>query len=947
MASKGPSLRKNIIKSSSSSSTSTTAVDPAAAYTSAIYKQRDAIALFQGFDEYKELSKTRTWPARDLEPTAEKIKGKVLKAFQEADGKPSDGRWDNVVKLLRLSCTQGSNYRWLAPQKHIAEELEPFDRQTWGEEISDMIRRKWNPRSGPAYEEELKNRAVKEWVPTEAYPTRETAVVKQILEKKEWAASILVLVKAWFRETTLDASTEIRVITEKRKLVKLLESFLDTLTPADSIYGARVKTLEKEHWILEITNFVQRNGAPGLLRSTSDNLSFNAKESKTIALRERVANWRVSVPVGSEEEESRDGLNKTKKRTAVNPVAKRNSIESSAVKSSAAKLMVAGKRSVSRNPQGADASGDIPKDLALPSQPSFHSSQIKHSTPKDMHYTIPAPILPSSSPLSSAIPSSPSCQPRIVKTNNTAASNNNFKRPRSPSPGSRFTKQPRLEVDLENGITKPDVDSPMKVDMQNHSPGRMAPPPPPLTSSPMSSIPIATVLCTPAPDANARRKMPTLTQLLTNKKRNKSSSFILPSSSGNRANAGSSRASSSTAPPSATDEPVVPSSSPPAPCEPVSTSGTGVTEKAPCTSTSKSANLNLDQNSTDNTVKRIAPTAQETQTSVTSTTGAQHQPEYTASGYAIGIPLSVLDGFAGRGDSSGSAEPNEPTARIKNGNGNGSGKEEELKEEKMDVAKEKETKKKSRKPRGYFGLDDVDLDSSTKLKPGVVRPYADGEDDVEATVTPKQKHNNTSHPFDVSSLPEFTVNLSAFDPPQVSTQPRRSSGGSGKGANENDIPQFVEVGFGFGGLPWEDGGNNLDDDESESEVELGLGLNSDNAAAVVPSPDDIGYGSPHAIFDKSGAINVRSLEDDPTAHGLALLSTPALNSTAKNSMLKDGQEPGVEQGVDMDIDGVEDGDGDGGVFGLSYQSQMDVEGSVKIFSRTMDQEIGEDLGSST
>ena len=35
-----------------------------------------------------------------------------------------------------------------------------------------------------------------------------------------------------------------------------------------------------------------------------------------------------------------------------------------------------------------------------------------------------------------------------------------------------------------------------------------------------------------------------------------------------------------------------------------------------------------------------------------------------------------------------------------------------MKEEKMDVAKEKETKKKSRKPRGYFGLDDVDLDSS-------------------------------------------------------------------------------------------------------------------------------------------------------------------------------------------------------------------------------------------
>jgi hypothetical protein len=53
----------------------------------------------------------------------------------------------------------------------------------------------------------------------------------------------------------------------------------------------------------------------------------------------------------------------------------------------------------------------------------------------------------------------------------------------------------------------------------------------------------------------------------------------------------------------------------------------------------------------------------------------------------------------------------------------------------------------------------------------------------------------------------------------------------------------------------------------------------------------------------------------------------------------------VERGVDMDIDGVEDRDEDGGAsgFGYSYQSQMDVEGSMKIFSRTMDQEIGEDL----
>ncbi|KAE9408342.1 hypothetical protein BT96DRAFT_696761 [Gymnopus androsaceus JB14] len=175
----------------------------------------------------------------------------------------------------------------------------------------------------------------------------------------------------------------------------------------------------------------------------------------------------------------------------------------------------------------------------------------------------------------------------------------------------------------------------------------------------------------------------------------------------------------------------------------------------------------------------------------------QHQPEFTAEGYRIDLPLSVFDGF-GTSQSAG----NNSLLRLDIGTEDGRGKK------KDDTSDDEGTgsgkKKKEKKKRGYFGMEDIDLKSPTKLKPGVVRPFAESEeeDDEEGsdqeevremdmaggpstspiTPQPKKIHSgslwtlslSTSQSAFESQLPDFTLDEDAFDPQRISTQ-RRSA----------------------------------------------------------------------------------------------------------------------------------------------------------------------------
>lgn len=322
-----------------------------------------------------------------------------------------------------------------------------------------------------------------------------------------------------------------------------------------------------------------------------------------------------------------------------------------------------------------------------------------------------------------------------------------------------------------------------------------------------------------------------------------------------------------------------------------------MTERAPSSVAGPS-----NSNSISQTAVRAPPTAvHETQTftsAVTSTYSVQHQPEFTASGYAIDLPLSVIDGFVGHGGSGGGSVEGDGVDGYSNNN---------LKVKDKGKAIEGQSPKK----RGYFGMEDVDLTSPTKLRPGVVRPFAgssedeDEDDGGEAkNFTPKNKIST----LNASQLPDFTHDLDAFDPPEASTQPRRkSNGGSTHGGGGN-----LYSGNGFGAAPWANGVNDGEDDDF-----------NDNA----DSPD-YNYVASQSIFTKDGAINVRSFDDDPTVHSQAFFSIPGLDSPIKKTKKNKGW-------TETEHERPEENDG----FGFGYSSQFDVDGDVEMVSKLIDRDV--------
>lgn len=392
-----PKAQKRSAKSSSSAS-SRTAVDPSvSAYTLEIYRKRNALSRLpiNDSDEEDSACKGKRKAANNAE-SVDDIRDRIVKASKAAHWNPADGRWATVRQLLQLTCTRGRDFRWIVPEKKQSVASPPLELRLWSEQVSQLLRRKWKPRSGPEYEKELLYRAQKEWVPTESYPTRETAVVKQILEKREWEADILELVQQWLASSTQDGSTEIRVILAKKKLVDSLKTFLDALLPQDAPDAARVKNFQKEHWVTEVTHFFKQNGAPTLTRNSTSNLSVASKERKSVALHEKVKTWQQTLLVETKDRprrasdapsEASSSKSKTKRketaestttlRKSAQPVAKQSSLEFAVSKSSANKLAGKPKGSIPRDPPRVDddlLSNDSHHDvhIGLPSQVCVH-----------------------------------------------------------------------------------------------------------------------------------------------------------------------------------------------------------------------------------------------------------------------------------------------------------------------------------------------------------------------------------------------------------------------------------------------------------------------------------------------------------------------------------------------------------------------------------------------
>ncbi|KAJ3715685.1 hypothetical protein C8R42DRAFT_725495 [Lentinula raphanica] len=954
---------------STSSSSASKTVDPAiSAYTREITRKRKALARLPNYDTGdKEVADDEV--REDEAYAMDVLKGQVLKAAKAAHWKPSDGRWAAISQILRLSCTQGHNFHWIAPQKQT-EAAAPFDLDIWSEEVSDLLRRRWRPRAGPAYEKELLRRAQKEWIPTEAYPTRETAVVKQILEKKEWTADILKIVRSWFTTSTQDGSTEIRDILAKQKLVDSLPPFLETLIPSDASDASLVKDDQKEQWVIQVTHFIQHNGEPSpLVRNFSSSMSLIPTEDKDLALRERVANWQQTLmdhhllpsdapPTSGlvqSKSKSKDKETTTARKTA-HPITAQTALAFGVSKPSANKLVGTAKPkpSTSRNPPpppdddmaNGDSHDNIP--IGFPSQPlSFHSSQIKHSTPKESAFATVEETVPSSSLSAPPLPTSPSRPPPITSVFGDVTAEPAFKRPTSPSTSTintRPTKKPRTNEAIHDAGSG----SPMIVDNAKKLPSRSStnsripsqpPPPPPPSSSPLSAPP-PTPEDTKKQGTTKKNRLPTLTELLSARKN------ATPTKKKNTLAVVSTPRPARKEPHSTVDGP-----SAPAPvANPVSrTSGLPATtataaalsrhvsvssqksgravdhakDRASSLHDTKSSR-SKDENGTDTgsvrTQTAMVNAMHETQTS-TSTYTVQHQPEFTASGYAIDLPLSVIDGFVGREGGGGGSSVDDDYRDPK-----GKGKE-------VEGGKPRKQEKKEKKKRGYFGMDDIDLTSPTRLKPGVVRPFADsssedgeeGERGDDARVgtggavaldkysTPK----NRLSAFDESLLPDFTNDLDAFDPPQASTQPRRSNSGNGDGNKPKRHTKKL-----FGAAPWADG---MSDDDEEEEEEVPMDEDEQ---------EELGYAAPQTIFTKDGAINVRSLDDDPTVHGQAFFSMPQLDSPVKKRKLRKGVGESRSGGGG---DGNAQGDQDAFVFG--YSSQKDVEGDVEMVSRFIDRDV--------
>ncbi|KAF5393951.1 hypothetical protein D9757_000318 [Collybiopsis confluens] len=869
---------------SSSSSTSATAIRPSvSAYYLEISRKRTILSRIPDLDsESKDDGAARKSNGKQrADVNVSDVQERVLNAYRNAKGNPANGRWAEVVQLLSLSCTRGGQYRFIAPQKQLDQSPESFDLQSWAKEVSDLLREEWVFNSGPEYERDLLRRANKEWKPTEVYPTRETAVITQILEKKDWAEDIHTITQRWLTSSTADSSTEIQVILEKQKLVKALPHFLETLIPDGALDPPKVKHIEKEQWIVEVTRFFQRNGSHALVPNSTSNLSFTTREKKHHAIWEKVQNWQQNVVAGADGVQQGASSSKSGKATA-KKVAKQNSIEFPASKSSAARLAldVKGKGSPKiRTPPTIDededeheASSNIPRpdfDAGpIPSQLSFHSSQIKHSTPKGpLKHRIPSPVEepgPSSSPISaSALDFSPNIRTK-------PAPGLAFKRPHSPSlPAQpRPTKQPRKsnQVVVQGSPMAVDSspppkpariaaadDSPMVVDTANPSRGhgQKVASLLDMSSSPLSPVPAGP--CTPTKTKpSGRKKLPTLTELLSARKAqaeaagspHKKDTLAIVSSPSNG------KKSTNPVPP------------PPARSKPSVQSPKGE-RKASVPSGGGGSSVN-------GVAAKKAALTSETQTSlVTSTSSVQHQPEFTASGYAVDLPLSMIDGYVGPmqglGDELGGEKIGEMRAGTKNRD---------------------------------FGIDDVDLTSPTKLQPGVFRPFADllsssgfrDEEENNGQVTPRRR-------IDRSQLPDFTNNLSAFDPPQVSTQPRLSTGSHG-GSHGMD--------YGFGARPWESAGMEDEDEDDDN----------------VPASSEFGFGAPQAIFTEDGAINIQSLDDDPTTRSPAFFSMPGLDSPVKKSRRK-----------------ARLGEVANAPFSFGYDSQLDVD--VERVEKLIDQDVSE------
>ncbi|KAJ3775813.1 hypothetical protein FB446DRAFT_723773 [Lentinula raphanica] len=693
---------------STSSSSASKTVDPSiSAYTREITRKRKALARLPNYDTGdKEVADDEV--RKDEAYAMDVLKGQVLKAAKAAHWKPSDGRWAAISQILRLSCTQGHNFHWIAPQKQT-EAAAPFDLDIWSEEVSDLLRRRWRPRAGPAYEKELLRRAQKEWIPTEAYPTRETAVVKQILEKKEWTADIVKIVRSWFTTSTQDGSTEIRDILAKQKLVDSLPPFLETLIPSDASDASLVKDDQKEQWVIQVTHFIQHNGEPSpLVRNFSSSMSLIPTEDKDLALREKVANWQqtlidhhllpsdvppTSGPVQSKSK-SKDKETTTARKTA-HPITAQTALAFGVSKPSANKLVGTAKpkRFTSRNPPpppdddmaNGDSHDNIP--IGFPSQPlSFHSSQIKHSTPKESAFATVEETVPSSSLSAPPLPTSPSRPPPITSVFGDVTAEPAFKRPKSPSTSTintRPTKKPRTNEAIHDAGSG----SPMIVDNAKKLPSHSStnsripsqPPPPPPSSSPLSAPP-PTPEDTKKQGATKKNRLPTLTELLSARKN------ATPTKKKNTLAVVSTPRPARKEPHSTVDGPSarVPVANPVSRTSglPATTATAAALSRHVSVSSQKSGRAvdhakadpksdSLDRASSLNGTRssrskdengkdtgsgvRMQPaivnTLHESQASTSMATSSytvQHQPEFTASGYAIDLPLSVIDGFVGR-----------------------------------------------------------------------------------------------------------------------------------------------------------------------------------------------------------------------------------------------------------------------------------------------------------
>ncbi|KAJ4001168.1 hypothetical protein F5050DRAFT_1803432 [Lentinula boryana] len=945
-------------------------VDPSiSAYTLEISRKRKALSRLpiDDNDEKEECDESEVEACTDKrrrlgdhEDAAEDVlKALVLKASQAAHCNPSDGRWATVRQILRLSCTQGRNYRWIAPQKQL-EASASLDLRLWSEQVSELLRRRWKPRAGPEYEKELLRRVQKEWVPTEAYPTRETAVVKQILEKKEWVMDIMKFVQQWLTSSTRDGSTEIRDILAKKKLVDSLQVFLESLIMSDAPNAALAKDYHKEQWVMQVTQFIQRNGAPALIRNSSSNPSLTSTENKNFALQEKVKNWQQTLkdhPPLPSAAPSNSGSTKSKsKRTETVTTAPRKVAQSatkqtalgfSVSKSSASRLAGMSKPTVyaRRNPPPV-VDDDISSDeshhdahIGLPSQPlSFRSSQIKHSTPKDGALAAVEGPAPSSSLSAPPLHTSPSRPPRITSVLGNEA-DPSFKRPQSPS-SARMNTRPSKQARTDKNAKIHNDGPPMKDNSVKPSHSTRIPPSQSLpTSSPLSPPPATPDNGSGGKNEKKKNDVPTLMELLSarkatplKKKKNKNTLTIISTPRPNR-----NEHQSFVAP-----APIISRTSTASELAlPSGDKGTAstraflsrhVNSQAKTRERVLSSNVAGPSNSKHEGQAagvRIPPVVaiHETQTStsvITSTYSVQHQPEFTASGYAIDLPLSVIDGFVGReGGSSGDDE-------IEFHGGS-----RERRKGKEVEGNPRNKGKKEKKKKGYFGMDDVDLTSPTKLRPGVVRPFADsssededgggverdtgsvdvhaGEED--AVVNDRSTPKNRLSAFDESQLPDFTNDFDAFDPPQVSTQPRRkSNNGSGnwhgEGRGEHDPDPSPGI-IGFGAAPW---ANELNDDDNDDEEEQG-------------EPD---YAAPRSIFTKDGTINVSSLDDDPTVHSQAFFNISGLRSPTKKKSRNR-----IQSNIRQDKQKKDDP----AVFGFGYSSQMDVEGEVEMVSRFMDKDV--------